>query len=452
MGARGFLAVCLVNNQLTGYGYDAAGNMTNDPTDGDTLVYDQENRIATATRSGVTTNYTYDSDGNRVKKVSGSIGTLYWYMAPGIVGESDPAGVMKSEYVFFCGERVARRDLVAPAGVFYYFSDHLKTASVITDAAGNIKAESDYYPWGGELQFVNNDSNHYKFTGKERDTESGLDYFGARYYSNGLGRFISADWSATPIPVPYADFGDPQSLNLYGYVRNIPTSSTDPDGHCCWSEIKASLSEQLDGAKDSAKFLGQELIGVGKGLVNAVPGTYNVAATFIDIQLQANHMSDLQLPLAPTLPINGLGQEVGNGVTIIGLMVATGAKGGPAGEGEAVAGGAKGAASGGAETGAARSAAVPESIPAGPSARPAPGQQTAINEMGKAHGCHTCGATTPGTKSGNWIGDHQPSTALNQPGNPQVYKPQCLGCSQRQGGQVRAAKAAAAKAQSQTHE
>src|SRR5256714_6235354 len=110
------------------------------------------------------------------------------------------------------------------AGVFYYFSDHLKTASVITDSAGVIKAESDYYPWGGELQFINNDSNHYKFTGKERDSESGLDYFGARHYSNELGRFITPDWSATPEPVPYADLTDPQSLNQYSYVRNIPTS------------------------------------------------------------------------------------------------------------------------------------------------------------------------------------------------------------------------------------
>jgi len=95
-----------------------------------------------------------------------------------------------------------------------------------------IKAESDYYPWGGELQFVNNDSNHYRFTGKERDTETGLDYFGARYYSNGLGRWVSADWSPAPIPVPYADLGDPQSLNLYGYVRNTPVSRMDRDGHC----------------------------------------------------------------------------------------------------------------------------------------------------------------------------------------------------------------------------
>lgn len=79
--------------------------------------------------------------------------------------------------MFFGGEKVARKDFPSNA-VSYYFADHLKTASVITDAAGNIKAESDYYPWGGELQFTNNDSNHYKFTGKERDSETGLDYFG----------------------------------------------------------------------------------------------------------------------------------------------------------------------------------------------------------------------------------------------------------------------------------
>jgi RHS repeat-associated protein len=166
-----------------------------------------------------------------VKKSAGSAGTLYWYAAPGIVAESNLSGTIQQEYVFFGGKRVARRSSVAPTGVFYYFSDHLNTASVITDSAGTIKAESDYFPWGGELQFVNSDSNHYKFTGKERDSETGLDYFGARYYSNGLGRFVTPDWAAKATAVPYAEFADPQSLNLYSYVRNRPKAIADADGH-----------------------------------------------------------------------------------------------------------------------------------------------------------------------------------------------------------------------------
>jgi RHS repeat-associated protein len=224
------------NNQLQGgYAYDAAGNMMRD-NNGTSYSYDAENRIAGAAGFA----YTYDADSNRVEKANGTAGTLYWYMTPGIVSESDLAGNLKSEYVFFDGERVARKDFPSNA-VSYYFSDHLKTASVITDSAGNIKSESDYYPWGGELQFTNNDSNHYKFTGKERDSESGLDYFGARYYSNGLGRFITPDWSASPVPIPYADLSNPQSLNLYNYTKNNPTTLGDTDGHCCWDWIKDKL-------------------------------------------------------------------------------------------------------------------------------------------------------------------------------------------------------------------
>lgn len=71
------------------------------------------------------------------------------------------------------------------------------------------------------------------FTGKERDTESGNDYFGARYYNSATGRWLSPDWSAKIEPVPYAKLDDPQSLNLYGYVLNNPLSHLDTDGHQC---------------------------------------------------------------------------------------------------------------------------------------------------------------------------------------------------------------------------
>ena len=68
-------------------------------------------------------------------------------------------------------------------------------------------------------------------TGKERDTESGLDYFGARYYGSTMGRWMSPDWADKPEAVPYSQLDNPQSLNLYGYVNNNPLSEVDDDGH-----------------------------------------------------------------------------------------------------------------------------------------------------------------------------------------------------------------------------
>jgi RHS repeat-associated protein len=70
-----------------------------------------------------------------------------------------------------------------------------------------------------------------RFTGKERDVESGNDYLGARYYESSMGRWMSPDWSKTPTGVPYADLSNPQTLNLYSYVNNNPLSRTDGSGH-----------------------------------------------------------------------------------------------------------------------------------------------------------------------------------------------------------------------------
>jgi RHS repeat-associated protein len=95
----------------------------------------------------------------------------------------------------------------------------------------------------GELQFVNNDSNHYKFTGKERDFESGLDYFSARYYSNPLGRFITPDWAAKAEAVLYSLLDNPQSLNLYAYVLNNPLSHRDEDGHASDKDKEKKLPQ-----------------------------------------------------------------------------------------------------------------------------------------------------------------------------------------------------------------
>jgi RHS repeat-associated protein len=59
-----------------------------------------------------------------------------------------------------------------------------------------------------------------RYTGKERDSESGLDIFGAQYYASTMGRFMIPDGSSRPAAVPFADPANPESLNLYSYVVN----------------------------------------------------------------------------------------------------------------------------------------------------------------------------------------------------------------------------------------
>lgn len=233
-------------NRLTGFGYDAAGNMTSNG--GASYTYDAENHLVLT--SGYA--YFYDGDGNRMKKCTSTAaftcqtsptGTLYWRGAG-----SDPliettlGGTNQEEYIFFNGKRIARRD-VSNSAVHYYFSDHLGSTSMTTDANGTMSAcptnstlitgedESDYYPYGGEQPLCNRVAQNYKFTGKERDGESGLDDFVARFDASNLGRFMTPDWSADPATVPYARFESPQSLNLYAYAQNNPATLSDPSGH-----------------------------------------------------------------------------------------------------------------------------------------------------------------------------------------------------------------------------
>jgi len=217
------------NNQLStgtspNFVYDLAGNMTNDTSN--SYTYDAEGHTITA--AGVT--YTYDGDGNRVEKSSG---TLYWYDPSGsIIEETNGSGNTVNQYVFFHGGRIARQD--SSNNVFYYFADQLGTSRDIVQAGSTSSCyDADFYPYGGERYYTSSCSstNNYKFTGKERDSESGLDNFGARYDSSSVGRFMTPDWAARPTAVPYAMFGDPQSLDLYSYVRNNPLNHVDMDGH-----------------------------------------------------------------------------------------------------------------------------------------------------------------------------------------------------------------------------
>ena len=92
-----------------------------------------------------------------------------------------------------------------------------------------------------------------RYPGKIRDTNSGLDYFGARFYESSMGRFMSPDWSEKVEPVPYAKLADPQSLNLYAYVRNNPLGGIDADGHD-YGQMEAQYAE---GNSSDPNFVGE---------------------------------------------------------------------------------------------------------------------------------------------------------------------------------------------------
>jgi RHS repeat-associated protein len=113
-------------------------------------------------------------------------------------------------------------------GVRFILRDWLGSTRVQTTFDGFSETNCINLPFG-ESQPCGTVDNHL-FTGKERDVESGLDYFGARYYSSNMGRFSSPD----PSGLAYADQSNPQSLNLYSYALNNPLKNTDPTGLYCY--------------------------------------------------------------------------------------------------------------------------------------------------------------------------------------------------------------------------
>src|SRR5262245_35139443 len=123
-------------------------------------------------------------------------------------------------------------------GVKWLVQDHLGSTRMVVDRSGSVGGvrRDDFAPFGEELSAgvgirsaalgYGADSTRQKFTGKERDDETGLDYFGARYYGSVMGRFTSVD----PVTVTPGRVIDPQQLNLYAYVRNNPLAFIDPTG------------------------------------------------------------------------------------------------------------------------------------------------------------------------------------------------------------------------------
>jgi RHS repeat-associated protein len=224
------------NNRLPTWAYDASGNATSDG-----VVTNYQWNAESELKSAAGVNYAYGGDGRRVSK-SGGASKLYWYGSGGdILAETDSCGNPTAEYIFFGGKRVAmipwtgaNCSTTVAGNPTYHIEDLLGTSRVVTTNTGVVCYDADFYPFGGErTPYTNNcpATNNYKFEGKERDAETGNDDFGARYYSNRFGRWLSADWSNDPEPVPYANLTNPQTLNLYAMVADDPESFSDLDGH-----------------------------------------------------------------------------------------------------------------------------------------------------------------------------------------------------------------------------
>lgn len=109
--------------------------------------------------------------------------------------------------------------------VSYYHLDAVGNVLAVTDTAGVVIEQHDYLPFGDEWNPTPGDQPK-RFTGKERDPETGLDYFGARYYGSKIGRFTTTD----PVYTWRENLVDPQRWNRYAYARNNPLRYVDPDG------------------------------------------------------------------------------------------------------------------------------------------------------------------------------------------------------------------------------
>ncbi|HSR68710.1 MAG TPA: RHS repeat-associated core domain-containing protein [Acidobacteriota bacterium] len=179
--------------------------------------------------SAQSVSYEYDYTGRRVIKrhEDGSGRIYFWDEVMGEVLWEFPLGGSQQDLVrgYFNGQLVVENDARGP-GIHFFHRDHLGCTLMSTNfLSPTVVCDSFFHPFGQSADTTACDSHVRKFTGKERDPESSLDYFGARYYDKVAGRFLARD----PL-LASADLADPQTWNRYIYVRNRPMVFVDPDG------------------------------------------------------------------------------------------------------------------------------------------------------------------------------------------------------------------------------
>jgi RHS repeat-associated protein len=207
---------------ISGFSYDLAGDMIGDGIH--SYQYDAEGRLASVD-SGSTASYVYDAGGTRVRRIVGGVAYDDVYDLGGhVISDFLASGGTWNRGEVYAGGMHLATYIPSTANTYFVHSDWLGTERVRSGAGGAIYSTWTSYPFG-EGSLTSNPSPAH-FTGKERDSESGNDYFGARYYASSMGRWLMPD----PSGLSYSDPRDPQSLNLYAYVGNHALQYVDPYG------------------------------------------------------------------------------------------------------------------------------------------------------------------------------------------------------------------------------
>jgi RHS repeat-associated protein len=216
--------------------YDANGNVLTAPAPYaiTAVTYDHRNLPLSLTRSGTTTSYRYDDVGQRIAKQVGAGNTEVYVLdgaaTLGVVTVNSSGTPVSWYFNVLAGDRVVGRQ-PNTGSRSYYHTDLL--GSTRAAVQGTTIVESyDYEPWGLLMPGRTLGSGTKEgFTGKERDAESGLDYFGARLYMPALGRWTGVDPLAEKHP----------EWSPYNYVLNNPLVLIDPDGQ----QVSAQQAMQI---------------------------------------------------------------------------------------------------------------------------------------------------------------------------------------------------------------